>query len=82
MLIDDRSDDGTGEIVDRIADSDARVRPVHVVELPEGWLGKVHALDQGVQRATGDYLLMMDADIHLKLEEGAKEDIAANPDIF
>ncbi len=24
----------------------------------------------------------LDADIHLKLEEGAKEDIAANPDIF
>ena len=65
VLIDDRSDDGTGQLVDRIAASDARVHPVHVTELPDGWLGKVHALDQGVRHAGGDFLLMMDADVHL-----------------
>ena len=65
ILIDDRSTDGTGEIVDRIADDDGRVRPLHVTHLPDGWLGKVHALARGVELAAGRWLLLTDADVHL-----------------
>ncbi len=66
ILIDDRSTDGTGEIVDRIAAGDPRVRPVHIMELPPGWLGKVHAMHRGAGVATGEWLLFSDADVHFE----------------
>jgi glycosyltransferase involved in cell wall biosynthesis len=64
VVVDDRSTDGTGEIVDRIAAQDPRVLAIHVKELPAGWLGKVHALHQATRAATGELLLYTDADIH------------------
>jgi hypothetical protein len=66
ILIDDRSDDGTGEIIDRLAEQDSRVRALHMSELPDGWLGKVHALHRGVAAATGDWLLFSDADVYIE----------------
>lgn len=64
VLIDDRSTDGTGALVDRIAAADPRVRAIHVTELPAGWLGKVHAMQKGLEAATGELLLLTDADVH------------------
>src|SRR5689334_11686200 len=63
-VVDDRSTDGTSAIVDRLAQGDPRVRPLHITKLPEGWLGKVHALHQGASTATGEWLLFTDADVH------------------
>lgn len=64
LVVNDRSTDGTGAIVDRIAAEDPRVKAVHVTELPAGWLGKVHAMHVGAAAATGSYVLYTDADIH------------------
>ena len=64
VLVDDRSDDGTGAAVDALAARDERVTPIHVTELPEGWLGKNHALARAAEAARGDWLLFTDADVH------------------
>ncbi len=65
ILIDDRSTDGTAAIVDRMAADDPRILAIHVEQLPEGWLGKVHALSLGTAKASGSWLLFTDADVHI-----------------
>ncbi len=64
ILINDRSTDRTGEIIERLALLDSRVRQIHIDHLPDGWLGKVHALHQGIDVSSGEWLLFTDADIH------------------
>jgi glycosyltransferase involved in cell wall biosynthesis len=66
IVINDRSTDGTKAIIDRIAAMDGRLRPIDITELPNGWLGKVHALHQGVKLAKGEWYLFSDADITFK----------------
>jgi chlorobactene glucosyltransferase len=61
IVVDDRSTDGTGDLVRRIGDP--RVTVIDGAEPPAGWLGKPWALDQGSRRARGELILLVDADI-------------------
>jgi glycosyltransferase involved in cell wall biosynthesis len=63
IAVDDRSQDATGPILDRLAAEDSRLRVIHLDSLPEDWLGKSHAMHVAAARATGDYLLFTDADV-------------------
>jgi glycosyltransferase involved in cell wall biosynthesis len=66
IVVDDRSTDGTGEILQRLAKEDARLHVKRVDVLPDGWLGKCHACHLGAGAATGDWILFTDADCWLK----------------
>lgn len=63
IAIDDRSRDETGAIMDRLAEGQCRLRVIHITDLPEGWLGKNHALQVGARQATGEWLLFSDGDV-------------------
>ena len=63
IVVNDRSTDETGAIIDQMAQGDDRVRVLHIDTLPEGWLGKVHAMHRATEMANGDWLLFTDADV-------------------
>ena len=64
IAIDDRSTDSTGAVMDRIAaEAPSRLTVIHVIDLPPGWLGKLHAMALAARQATTPWLLFTDADV-------------------
>ncbi|HXH37537.1 MAG TPA: glycosyltransferase [Thermoanaerobaculia bacterium] len=61
IVVNDRSSDGTGEIIRGIGDE--RLTILDGEEPPSGWLGKPWALYQGSRLARGELLLFADADV-------------------
>jgi cellulose synthase/poly-beta-1,6-N-acetylglucosamine synthase-like glycosyltransferase len=63
IVVDDRSSDETGAILDRLARDHPRLLVRHILNLPGGWIGKNHALHEGAAGASGELLLFTDADV-------------------
>ena len=61
ILVDDRSQDGTGQIARAIPDH--RLVVIDGAERPAGWSGKLWAVQQGVAHGTAELVLLADADI-------------------
>lgn len=64
VVVNDRSSDGTGAILRRVAREAPELRVLEVDALPAGWLGKNHALSVGAKAARGEWILFTDADVH------------------
>ena len=62
LVVDSRSTDGTRELVQAAAQRDARIQLLSDEALPEGWVGKVWALETGLRHARGEWVLGIDAD--------------------
>ena len=62
IAVNDCSDDSTGTILDEFARIHPKLKVIHGKPLPEGWMGKAHAMYQGYQAAQGEWLLFTDAD--------------------
>jgi len=63
IAVDDRSEDATLEILNNFAQRDTRLKVVHIAELPQGWLGKPHALEMAYRESKGEWLVFTDADV-------------------
>jgi len=63
ILVNDRSTDRSGEIMQSFAGAHPNWKYIEIKELPEGWLGKPHALHQGSLKTTGEYIIFTDADV-------------------
>ncbi len=91
IVVNDRSTDGTGSVLARLAQNRPGLVVLTVDRLPDGWLGKNHALALGASKATGGLLLFTDADVLFEptmlaravavLEGEDLDHLAAIPDI-
>ncbi len=91
IVVDDRSTDRTGTILDRMAKTHPTLRVLHLRELPPSWLGKNYALYRGAREAAGDLLLFTDADVVMHpsavsravgyMLEHQRDHIAVAPDV-
>lgn len=67
VVVNDRSTDSTGRLLDemRARSTGSSLKIIHLTELPEGWLGKNHALYLGTRDLDVDWLMFVDSDVTL-----------------
>ncbi len=61
LVVDDRSSDATAELARSLG-----ARVIAGRELPAGWVGKSWAMQQGLEAASGDWIVFLDADTRPK----------------
>jgi glycosyltransferase involved in cell wall biosynthesis len=62
LVVNDQSTDGTAGVVKSLMGKVPNLRLLETAGLPDGWVGKNHALWVGVQQAKSAWLLFTDAD--------------------
>ncbi len=65
IVFDDQSADSTNAIVRHFVETDNRIKLIASEGLPEGWLGKNYACHSLSQKANGEFLLFLDADVRI-----------------
>ena len=68
ILVDDGSTDGSGQLCDKLADSDSRIKVVH--QKNQGLSG---ARNTGIRQATGEYVVFLDSDDEWLLSDGLEK---------
>jgi glycosyltransferase involved in cell wall biosynthesis len=66
VVVDDRSTDGTADVVRAAAAADPRIRLVQVHAASRRWAPKVHAVAQGLRAGSGAIVLTTDADCRVR----------------
>ena len=65
IFINDSSTDETSDKLQEAKDGGAQIKVINAPELPDGWLGKPWALQQGYLQAKGEIVVTLDADVRL-----------------
>jgi hypothetical protein len=63
LVVEDRSSDGTGAILDRLSAEQPELRVLHLRSLPDGWVGKCHALSRAAAEVDSEWMLFTDGDV-------------------
>jgi cellulose synthase/poly-beta-1,6-N-acetylglucosamine synthase-like glycosyltransferase len=63
LIVNDRSTDGTAAILQNFSNEHPHITVTQITQLPQGWLGKNHALYSGYQSTTEEWMLFTDADV-------------------
>ena len=66
IVVDDRSDDSTPEILTALARDEKRLRIELLHSVPEGWLPKSHGYWRGTSVAAGDWLMLLEEPARLR----------------
>ena len=66
IVVDDASEDSTRAIAEAFAKGDSRFSVISAEPKPDGWIGKVNALQSGFLRSDGSYIVSIDADVRLR----------------
>ena len=92
IVVNDRSTDETGAVLEKLKVQYPQLKVITIYDLPPNWLGKNHAIYQGVKEATGEWLLFTDADVmfsHGSLKktlryalEHTLDHLTISPDLF
>ncbi|OFX62133.1 MAG: hypothetical protein A2066_02740 [Bacteroidetes bacterium GWB2_41_8] len=72
IVCNDHSSDNTEEILNWVTGEDERIHWFLGEKLPEDWLGKNFACYQLAQKASGKYLIFLDADVELSSDSITK----------
>lgn len=87
VVVNDGSSDGTGTLLDALAEKDSRLRIIH---LPQN-LGIVGALNRGLESCSGKYIARMDGDdiarpdrlaLQVAFLDGSPDYVACGSDLF
>lgn len=66
FILDDHSTDKTAEIIEKYAQKYPIIKGIQGTALPSDWLGKNWACHQLAEKAEGNYILFIDADVRLE----------------